>query len=528
MDRDFYGLQKQIWRTIRNQRKEIKDFVTTTIIDENTWIQYLTELYKSEKEDTNRDNNDKIKVIVETTDEEINNTIHLLKNRKSPGEDTITNEMIKHGGEKLHKEIIKLIKQIFQESRIPDDWKTSIVIPIFKKGDKQNPNNYRPINLLNSMLKITTKIIQNKLTEMIPLCEEQQGYRLGRSCIDAIFVVRQIVEKSLEFNKPAYLCFIDLEKAFDRLELKDILNILEQYNIPNGLILLIQDIFSNNFNKVKSNGRISEKKIKIGKGVRQGDSLSPLLFNLVMNEIIKEVRTGHGYKMGDNELNMVCYADDVVLMANTEDDLQRLLYRFHLSCQKYNMKISVLKSRVLTVSKMPIRCKLELEGKVIEQVMSLKYLGTEINSWGMLQNEVLHQVNNAARIAGCMNDVIWRNKYLRKDTKVKIYKAVVRPILTYAAETRADTTKTKQMLETTEMNILRKIVGKTRRDRVRNENIRQQLEIEKIGEWVERRRNEWNAHISRMATDRLVRTARDNIPDGKRSPGRPRKRWRNS
>ena len=73
-------------------------------------------------------------MILEVTEEEIMTTIKKLKNRKSPGEDGITNEMIKYG---LISEIVKLIKQIFQRSKVPDDWKTSIVIPIFKKGDKQ-------------------------------------------------------------------------------------------------------------------------------------------------------------------------------------------------------------------------------------------------------------------------------------------------------------------------------------------------------------------------------------------------------
>lgn len=233
--------------------------------------------------------------------------------------------------------------------------------------------------------------------------------------------------------------------------------------------------------------------------------------------------------MGNKDLNIVCYADDVVLMANTEDDLQRLLYGFYLGCRKYNMKISLTKTKSMTISKLPLRCKLELERKIIEQVMTIRYLGVELTSWGALQNEVMYQANKAARIAGCMNDIIWKNKYLNKETKTRIYKAVIRPISTYACEVRADTSKTKQILETNEMNILRKIMEKTRRDKIRSEDIRRQLNIQAIGDWVDRRRSEWNDHVSRMTSDRIARIARDNLPaDGKRSPGRPKKRWKDS
>jgi hypothetical protein len=82
-----------------------------------------------------------------------------LKNRKSPGEEGITNEIIKYGGPKLWHETIVLIKQIFRSSKIPVAWKTNIIIPILKKGERGNPENYRGINLLSTYLKLITAII---------------------------------------------------------------------------------------------------------------------------------------------------------------------------------------------------------------------------------------------------------------------------------------------------------------------------------------------------------------------------------
>lgn len=464
---------------------------------------------------------------VEPREEDVISVIKKLKNRKSAGPDEITNEMLKYGGETLHKEIVKLQKQIFTNLSIPQEWKTSILIPIFKKGNKQIPDNYRGINLLNTVLKITTKIIHSKLSELITLSDEQQGFRVGRSCTDAIFIVRQITEKALEFNKPAFLCFIDLEKAFDSLQLNTILKILTKNNVPDGLIALILDIYSDNTVRIKVNDHLTNA-IGVNKGVRQGDSLSPLLFIMVMEEIIKETKTQKGYKMGSKEIKMVCYADDVILVTECEDDLQRMLHQFNTSCQNYGFKISTLKTKSMVISKNPIRCKLELEKQIIEQVMCFQYLGFQLSSSGLLQTEILNQITKANRVSGYLNDTIWRNKYLHIEPKVRIYKTVVRPILTYAVEIRPETAKTKQMLDTTEMKTLRKIVGITRRDHIRNDQIREQCKIQPIREWTQIRRQQWNEHVSRMEEDRIARIARDNYPSGRRSPGRPLSRWRDT
>ena len=131
----------------------------------------------------------------------------------------------------------------------------------------------------------------------------------------------------------------------------------------------------------------------------------------------------------------------------------------------------------------------------------------------------------AARTATCLNNTIWSNKHMGIETKSRIYKAAIRPILTYTAETRPETSKTKQILETTEMKVVRKIAGRTLFDRKRSEEIRRMCKIDNINDWVLQRKKNWNEHISRMTDDRIVKTSRDKSPAGQRSTGRPRKPW---
>ena len=111
--------------------------------------------------------------------------------------------------------------------------------------------------------------------------------------------------------------------------------------------------------------------------------------------------------------------------------------------------------------------------------MSFTYLGIQITSYQDLEMEVKHQTAKAIRISGCLNDTIWNNKHLRKEAKVRIYKSVARPFLTYAAETRPETAKTTQILEAAEMRKLRRISNLTMFDREKSDDIREACGIKK-------------------------------------------------
>ena len=131
------------------------------------------------------------------------------------------------------------------------------------------------------------------------------------------------------------------------------------------------------------------------------------------------------------------------------------------------------------------------DDQIIEQVLKIKYLGIDITSQGLVEDEVKGQINKDNRISGCLNDTVWNNKYISRETKFIIYKTVVRPILAYAAEARPDTTYSKKALETAEVTTLRRITRSRLNDRVRNEHLRQLCNTPPINEWILGRRMEW-------------------------------------
>jgi hypothetical protein len=147
--------------------------------------------------------------------------------------------MLKYGGTELTLHLTQLFKQILKLCKAPKAWKESIIGQLFKKGSKTNPDNYRGITLLITALKLFTKFSLSKLLKYIQP-REQQDFRKNRSTTDAIFIMRQIVEKSIEFNKPAYLCFVDLKKAFVRVGLADGIECLRERELPKQIVRIIK------------------------------------------------------------------------------------------------------------------------------------------------------------------------------------------------------------------------------------------------------------------------------------------------
>ena len=269
-----------------------------------------------------------------------------------------------------------------------------------------------------------------------------------------------------------YMCFVDLTKAFDRVRLANVIECLREREVLEQIVRVIKELNTDTIARIQSNNQTS-RPIIIKNGVRQGDSLSPMLFNLIIDKIIANLPKELGYRMGKVLINKICYADNVVLIADSEENLQTLLLRFDQMAERISMEISLNKTKSLTISRNYTKCEVELRGTLIEQVPKLNYLGAEISARRDLKQKVRIKATKAARISGCLYSLVWLNNYMSTDCKVRIYKTNVRPVLTYASETRAETAYTQQLLRTTEMKTTRAIHGKTFRDKIRSDHLRQ-------------------------------------------------------
>ena len=150
---------------------------------------------------------------------EVNEAIHKLKNGKAPGDDGVCPEMLKAEDTVTPQLLCQILQKIWDSEEAPSEWKTGTIVKMPKKGDLENCNNWRGITLLSLTSKIFSRIILQRITTAVDgiLRQEQAGFRKGKSCIDHIFVLKQILEQSHEWNGSLYVVFVDFEKAFDSL-----------------------------------------------------------------------------------------------------------------------------------------------------------------------------------------------------------------------------------------------------------------------------------------------------------------------
>ena len=194
---------------------------------------------------------------------EIVEAIHKLKAGKSPGTDEIPGELLKMGGDKMIDTYHRICNNIWTSERIPDEWTTSIMVTLPKKGDTSCCENHRTISLINHGSKILLEIIRRRMKPYVEaiLSEEQAGFRVGRSTVEQVFALRLLIQHRLEKQGgKVFAVFVDYKKAFDRVWHFGLFAVLQQYGVPGKLINIIKDLY----NKAKSCIRIGNKHTPTG------------------------------------------------------------------------------------------------------------------------------------------------------------------------------------------------------------------------------------------------------------------------
>ena len=204
-----------------------------------------------------------------------------------------------------------------------------MAIPIPKKGSAKECSNYRTIALISHTSKVMLKILQARLQQYMnrELPDVQAGFRKGRGTRDPIANIQSIIEKASEFQKNIYFCFTDYAKGFDCVDHNKLWNILQEMGISDHLTCLPGNLYSGQEATVRT-GHETIGCFQIGKRIHQGCILSPCLFNLYAEYIMRNPgleEAQAGIKIAGRNVNNLRYADDTTLMAESEEELKRLL-----------------------------------------------------------------------------------------------------------------------------------------------------------------------------------------------------------
>eukprot|EP00924_Labyrinthula_sp_SR-Ha-C_P000558 augustus_masked-scaffold_27-processed-gene-2.4-mRNA-1 protein AED:1.00 eAED:1.00 QI:0/0/0/0/1/1/5/0/1086 len=285
--------------------------------------------------------------------EEIKECIKTLKNNKAPGPDNIRNEVLKHV-EIVQSHAVREIQSFFRLDAFKSKKMRKIcrgkVVYLYKqKGSKNDPSNYRPISLLNTHFKLLTKIINNRIAPILnKLPDYQAGFRNNRSTIQKIEALDTIIKETLKQKIYLRILFIDFAKAFDSISHKFMKLALEEHHVPKKLIKLITILYDKTKVFVSDSGEKSSL-VNIKKGVLQGDSLSPSIFILCLDSIMKRIKnnTLQGTSLHNQTFRYFAFADDLVILTRNDEEIISFVTQLQNLQQLTGLKINVSKTKVM-------------------------------------------------------------------------------------------------------------------------------------------------------------------------------------
>ena len=462
------------------------------------------------------------------TKAEIYMAIKQLRNGKAPGPDGIPAEALKIDLETSVEMLYPLFMKIWEEEQVPSEWKEGYLIKIPKKGDLSSCSNYRGITLLSIPSKVFNRVLLNRIKNAVdPMIRDQQaGFRTNRSCTDQIATLRIILEQSLEWNSPLYVNFVDYEKAFDSLDRQTLWRLLRHYGVPQKIVDIIRNSYEGMTCRVVHGQQITDA-FQVKTGVRQGCLLSPFLFLLAIDWVMKtsthQRRNGIQWTLWD-QLDDLDFADDLALLSHTQQQMQEKTSDVATTSACIGLSIHKGKSKVLKVnatSTTPIM----LDEEALEEVESFVYLGSTVDIQGGTDADVRTRVGKA-RMAFQQLRNVWVSRHLSKKLKIRIFNTMVKPVLLYGSETWRTTATNIKNIQSFINKCLRRILGVHWPEKISNLNLWQQTRQKPVEQEILQRRWRWIGHTLRKPTSSTTRHALIWNPQGKRKRGRPRNTWR--
>ena len=345
-------------------------------------------------------------------DNEIVEALKAIKSGKSPDNKGLLAEMLKQGGTKLRRILLQLMNSIIQPGApAPEEWRESTFKVLFKGGDMKHAKNYRPICVLPLLYKLFSTMLYRRLQPSLDkeLPKDQAGFRKKFGTVDHLHAFAQIQEKTSEWNVELWTCFLDFQKAFDSVEHAAIWQALERQGVNNAYIEVLKRLYTSQVGMVTIATKTS-RRFALERGTKQGDPLSTLLFNAVLEDVFRDVRSkwktrkyGLEMSIGAEEwLTALNFADDVVLLASKDKDLKVMMRDLMEAAARRGLVAHDGKTKVLTNAdvtsskKMPTHFEMDgREFEVMGSMSSTKYLGRKIRFHDPNEAEISNRIASA-------------------------------------------------------------------------------------------------------------------------------------
>ncbi len=386
---------------------------------------------------------------------EIEKCIAKIKVGKAVGIDRVSGEMIKASGHVMTGWYQRLFNYILVEGIYPGVWGVGMIHSIFKAGSRADPNNYRGITVMSCVAKLFSMVLNERLSAFLDknhvLCQQQIGFKKKARTTDHIFVLRTLIDKfrSSKKFKNLFLCFVDFKKAYDSVWHRGLIYKLLANNIGGQFAKVIEAMYQKIQAQVRLEGSMGEP-FSCNIGVRQGDVLSPTLFNLYVNDIPEALPTDeHSPEIGPHKVNCLMYADDLVLISGSATGLQRHLDQLASYCNEWCLNVNTSKTKVMVISRNGHKKaeKFNLGGQELELVMEYKYLGVLMHASGSMRPAQQNIRHRALKALFKLRQLI-RGVNVSPGLCLKLFDKLIKPICMYGCEIWANNSlmKTKSSL----------------------------------------------------------------------------------
>ena len=366
--------------------------------------------------------------VEEISENDIAKHLRNLDPNKSTGSDQISTRLLRECQDELVLPLKLLFNRSLQEGSVPALWKCANVTPIFKKGSKCEPSNYRPISLTSVVIKIFERILKDKITSFLDkhklILASQHGFRNNRSCLTNLLEFYNYVFSNYDERIPSDIIYLDFSKAFDTVPHKRLLIKLKAHGIGAQLCSWIESWLSNRKQRVVINGEASDW-LQVSSGVPQGSVLGPLLFLIYINDLDRGITS-----------NISKFADDTKLggKALTNGDcevMQQDLDNLSSWSEKWLLKFNKDKCKVMHIGYNNEKQIYKLQGQNLLKVDEEKDLGVIVKSNLKSGSQCLAASKKANTILG----FIARNFECKTpDVITRLYTSLVRPHLEYAVQ----------------------------------------------------------------------------------------------
>ena len=398
---------------------------------------------------------------VEWRESDVMEALRRIKKNKQAGPDLMKGDILKWLIESkiCLRVLAKAMNMIVQTGECPSSWKRSKTVMI-PKNHKPEANQHRPIALTNATYKLLMGLLKDQLYEHLVNIREmndlQAGFSKGRRMEDNIFVLEYCIRDSKRRKKELIVMAVDFEKAFDSVDRRSLIAGLKRCKCDPLVINVIANLYKGDTTEVyMKNQKLFE--IEATSGIRQGCTLSPLLFVIVVNEVIRSLQQSKlGFRNKEVYIPALFYADDGLILSNDRDEMEKMMTLMRTVVGKCGLLISEVKSECLIINR-----KGNWQEKIgnVKVVNSIKYLGVHVtDSRNYFKNHKVKKTDLARKMCNMTFSVISRccNKLMIGKT---FWKNIVLPSILMASSVLVWTKGELEILQKIENSVWRQVLG---------------------------------------------------------------------